>query len=60
MPDLDEDTLTAGESPIILEVKWDDFLPDIIKDAVSIPGRCAIAFQNMNSAVYTAKYKIKE
>lgn len=37
-------TLTAGESPIILEVKWDDFLPDIIKDAVSIQGRRAIAF----------------
>ena len=37
-------TLTAGESPIILEVKWDDFLPDIIKDAVSIPGRRATSF----------------
>lgn len=43
---LNPDTLTlpAGESPIILEVKWDDFLPDIIKDAVSIPGRRVTAF----------------
>ena len=37
-------TLPAGESPIILEVKWDDYLPDIIKDAVTIPGRRAAAF----------------
>ena len=37
-------TLPAGESPIILEVKWDDFLPDIIKDAVTIPGRRLSAF----------------
>ncbi len=37
-------TLPAGNSPIILEVKWDEYLPDIIKDAVSIPGRRASAF----------------
>ena len=37
-------TLPAGESPIILEVKWDDFLPDIIKDAVTIPGRRVSTF----------------
>lgn len=37
-------TLPAGESPIILEVKWDEYLPDIIKDAVSLPGRHASAF----------------
>ena len=37
-------TLPAGNSPIILEVKWDEYLPDIIKDAVSIPGRHASAF----------------
>lgn len=29
----------AGESPIILEVKWDEFLPDIIRDAVQL-GNC--------------------
>ena len=37
-------TLPAGDSPIILEVKWDEYLPDIIKDAVSIPGRRVGAF----------------
>ena len=37
-------TLPAGESPIILEVKWDEYLPDIIKDAVTIPGRRVAAF----------------
>lgn len=37
-------TLPAGESPIILEVKWDEYLPDIIKDAVLIPGRSVTAF----------------
>ena len=37
-------TLPAGDAPMILEVKWDDFLPDIIKDAVSLPGRRVAAF----------------
>ncbi len=37
-------TLPAGDSPIILEVKWDDFLPDIIKDAVALPGRRVSSF----------------
>lgn len=37
-------TLPAGQSPIILEVKWDDYLPDIIKAAVTLPGRRACAF----------------
>ncbi|MBO4894210.1 MAG: polyphosphate polymerase domain-containing protein [Clostridia bacterium] len=43
---LNSETLTipAGESPIILEVKWDDFLPDIIRDAVTIPLRRVGAF----------------
>ena len=36
--------MPAGESPIILEVKWDEFLPDIIRDAVSIPNRRVTAF----------------
>lgn len=27
-------TIPAGDAPIILEVKWDEFLPDIIRDAV--------------------------
>ena len=37
-------TLPAGESPIILEVKWDAYLPDIIREAVSLPGRRCAAF----------------
>ncbi len=37
-------TLPAGETPIILEVKWDDFLPDVIRDAVTLPGRRNTAF----------------
>ena len=37
-------TIPAGDAPIILEVKWDSFLPDIIRDAVRLPGRRAAAF----------------
>ncbi|MCI9156097.1 MAG: polyphosphate polymerase domain-containing protein [Lawsonibacter sp.] len=37
-------TVPAGEAPIILEVKWDEFLPDIIRDAVQLEGRRASAF----------------
>ena len=32
-------TIPAGEAPILVEVKWDEFLPSIIRDAVSIPNR---------------------
>lgn len=37
-------TIAARDAPILLEVKWDAFLPDIIRDAVQIPGRRASAF----------------
>jgi len=37
-------TLPAGKSPIIFEVKWDEYLPDIIRDAVTISGRHVSAF----------------
>ena len=37
-------TIPAGDSCTILEVKWDEFLPDIIRDAVSLPSRQAGAF----------------
>lgn len=37
-------TIPAGTSPIILEVKWDEYLPDIIRDVVTIPGRSVSAF----------------
>lgn len=30
-------TVSAGDTPIILEVKWDEYLPDIIRDAVQLP-----------------------
>ena len=32
-------TIPAGDTPILMEVKWDAFLPSIIRDAVSIPDR---------------------
>ncbi len=37
-------TVPAGDAPIILEVKWDEYLPDIIRDAVDLKGRHASAF----------------
>ena len=37
-------TVPAGDSPIILEVKWDNYLPDVIRYAVQLPGRRTGAF----------------
>lgn len=37
-------TVPAGASPIILEVKWDAYLPDLIRDVVQLNGRSACAF----------------
>ena len=37
-------TIPAGEAPIILEVKWDAYLPDIIRDAVQLGSRHTCAF----------------
>ena len=37
-------TIPAGESVTILEVKWDAFLPGVIRDAVQLPNRRAGAF----------------
>jgi len=37
-------TIPAGDAPIILEVKWNDFLPAIIRDAVQLPGIQSRAF----------------
>lgn len=37
-------TVPAGNAPVILEVKWDAFLPDVIRQAVALPGRRAGAF----------------
>ncbi len=37
-------TIPAGQPAIVLEVKWDEFLPDIVRDAVQLRGRLASAF----------------
>ena len=37
-------TIPAGDSSIILEVKWDEFLPDIIRSAIQLEGRRVSAF----------------
>ena len=37
-------TIPAGDAPIILEVKWDAFLPNIIRDIVQLEGRHSSAF----------------
>ena len=37
-------TIPAGDAPTILEVKWDAYLPEIIRDIVRVKGRRASAF----------------
>ena len=37
-------TIPAGDEVMILEVKWDEFLPDIIRTAVQLEGRKVTAF----------------
>ena len=37
-------TVPAGDAPIILEVKWDAFLPDLIRDIVQLESRHTSAF----------------
>lgn len=37
-------TIPVPESPMILEVKWDSFLPALIRDIVQLPGRHTSAF----------------
>lgn len=37
-------TIPAGDAPTILEVKWDTYLPEVIRAAVQLPGRRASAF----------------
>lgn len=37
-------TIPAGDAPAILEVKWDTFLPSIIRDIVQLEGRHTSAF----------------
>ena len=42
-------TIPAGNAPIILEVKWDEYLPDIIKDVVQLPSCRSGAFSKYAS-----------
>lgn len=37
-------TIPVPDNPVILEVKWDNFLPDIIKEAVALKNRRSEAF----------------
>lgn len=37
-------TVPAGDSPILMEVKWDTFFPDVIRDAIQLTGRRPFAF----------------
>ena len=37
-------TIPAGDAPIIMEVKWDEFLPSVIGDCVQMKGRNVTAF----------------
>ncbi len=43
---LDPDCVTVPvpDDPVILEVKWDEYLPDIIRDIVQVPGTRATAY----------------
>lgn len=37
-------TIPAGDAPLILEVKWDTFLPSVIRDAIQLEGRHTSSF----------------
>lgn len=37
-------TVPAGDTSVILEVKWDEFLPVVIRDIVQVPGTRTTAF----------------
>lgn len=37
-------TIKAGYAPIILEVKWDEYLPALIRDIVQVPATHTTAF----------------
>ena len=37
-------TIPAGNAPIILEIKWDEYLPSVIRDAVQLNGVRTTAF----------------
>lgn len=37
-------TVPVRDAPCILEVKWDNYLPDVIRDAIQLDGRGSAAF----------------
>lgn len=37
-------TIPAADAPVILEVKWDEFLPSVIRDAVQLESRRTASF----------------
>lgn len=37
-------TIPAGDAPILMEIKWDAFLPDVIRQAIGLTGRNVSAF----------------
>ena len=37
-------TVPAKDAPVILEVKWDEFLPSVIRDIVQVSGTHTSAF----------------
>ena len=43
-------TIPASGSDIILEVKWDDYLPTVIRHAVQLKGRRQQAFSKYAQA----------
>lgn len=46
----DAATVPVWDNRILLEVKWDEFLPDMIRDAVRLDGRIAGAFSKYAQA----------
>lgn len=49
---LDPDSATAPVegAPMILEVKWDEFLPDLVRDVLQLPGQRQTAFSKYAAA----------
>ena len=37
-------TVPAGDTPVVLEVKWDEYLPSVIRDIVQLPSKHTSAF----------------
>ncbi len=48
--------ISAGHAPILMEVKWDEYLPDIIKDCVYTPGRRVGAFSKYAQCRVSVKF----